>query len=335
MKIIRAKVIGFCMGVRRAVKIAYTQAESPKGKVYTLGPLIHNPNVLEDLKRRGVAILDEADLPENLSGAVVIIRAHGVSPQTEAELCKRGAVVVDATCPKVKANQLKAASLAKEGYRLFLAGEEFHAEIAGIRGYAQEGWINRNDAANRQFLQVINSAAEAEISTSELFAEDSAPHSPIPNSQRTALLAQTTISAEEYQAIGDVVSRYVSGLEIIQTICAATRERQDSLRELLGKVDAVVIAGGKDSANTRRLLAIAQAAGKPCAIVESTNDIPPDFFKFETVGLAAGASTPDSVIDAIEQEYNKRTKKKVRQKSPKQDPCQRPNAPRRGGTFAS
>jgi 4-hydroxy-3-methylbut-2-enyl diphosphate reductase len=319
MPVLRANVLGFCMGVRRAVKIACdqlacSQAESPA--IYTLGPLIHNPNVLEDLKRRGVEILDEAWLykkinpqspvpsPQSLIGAVVIIRAHGISPKTEAELRKRGAVVVDATCPKVKASQLKAASLAKQGYRLFLAGEESHAEIAGICGYAQDGWLNRDNAGqSRQFLQVVSCAEEAETSAAGLFAEDSSLCAQnvcggLP--AKTALLAQTTISAEEYQAIGRAISRYFPALEIVQTICAATGERQDSLRELLGKTDAVVIAGGKDSANTRRLLAIAQESGKPCAIVETASDIPPDFFRFETVGLAAGASTPDSVIDEIE-----------------------------------
>jgi 4-hydroxy-3-methylbut-2-en-1-yl diphosphate reductase len=289
------------MGVRRAIELAYTQlacgkADSP-GKVYTLGPLIHNPQALEDLKQRGISILDENKLPENISGAVVIIRAHGISPQTETELRERGAVVVDATCPKVKANQLKAASLAKEGYRLFLAGEETHAEIAGIRGYAEDGWLQRkNDAGNKQFLQVVSNVTEGDTRAAKLFAEDATLKS---DASKTALLAQTTISEEEYKAIGEAISQYFPALEIIQTICAATRERQDSLRELLDRVDAVAIGGGKDSANTRRLLSIAQASGKPCVIVETAADIPPDFFRFETVGLAAGASTPDTVIDSI------------------------------------
>jgi 4-hydroxy-3-methylbut-2-enyl diphosphate reductase len=328
MLVLRAKVLGFCMGVRRAVKIASnqiacnqiespplstlnSQLSTPLKRVYTLGPLLHNPHVLEDLKRQGVEILDEAALsknntlnsqlstlnsqlptPHSLSDAVVIIRAHGISPQTEAELRKRGAVVVDATCPKVKASQLKAASLAKQGYRLFLAGEESHAEIAGIRGYAQDA------AQDRQFLRVVNCAAQARESAAGLFAEDQALQK---SQSKTALLAQTTISADEYRAIGEAILQYFPALEIVQTICAATGERQDSLRELLEKADAVVIAGGKDSANTRRLLAIAQTAGKPCAIVETAVDIPPEFLRFETVGLAAGASTPDTVIDAIEQ----------------------------------
>jgi len=142
-------------------------------------------------------------------------------------------------------------------------------------------------------VQVVSCAEEAEIAA-RLLSEVSEIQSP-----KTALIAQTTISEEEYHAIGAVISRYFPILEIIPTICAATRERQDSLRELLSKVDAVIITGGKDSANTRRLLAIAQASGKPCAIVETANDIPPEFFRFETVGLAAGASTPDKVIESI------------------------------------
>jgi len=298
------------MGVKRAVELAYAQAEGPPSpapkKVYTLGPLIHNPRALEDLRQRGVEILDpRTPNPETLLDAVVIIRAHGVSPKTEAELRGRGAVVVDATCPRVKASQLKAASLAKQGYRLFLAGEEAHAEIAAILGYAEEGRTQGN-VQGKQFLQVVGNVGEARKYAAELLAEDKVLQTGL---SKTALIAQTTISAEEYRAIGMAISEYFPALEIIQTICAATVERQDSLRELLGKADAVIIAGGKASANTRRLLAIAQASGKPCAIAEAADDIPPGFFRFETVGLAAGASTPDTVIDAIERRLGTDTEK--------------------------
>jgi len=304
MNIIRAKTIGFCTGVRRAVEIAYTEAEQSKGNrpVYTLGPLIHNPQVLEDLKRRGVEILDENHLPENLRGAVVIIRAHGISPQTETELRRRGAQVIDATCPKVKSSQVKAAAFAKDGYRLFLAGEKRHAEIIGIKGYAEAvlpaAFAGQN--ADAPFCAVVSNAAEAEKAAAQLHDEDSA----LCRNAATALIGQTTISAEEYQSIGSAITRFFPGLEIAPTICAATQERQDSLRELLDKTDAIIIAGGKESANTRRLLAIAETAAlpasKPCAQAESAADIPADFFKFSTIGLASGTSTPDAVIDDIE-----------------------------------
>jgi len=294
MNIIRAKTIGFCIGVRRAVEIAYKEAGHPEGNrpVYTLGPLIHNPQVLDDLKRRGVEILDENHLPENLRGAVVIIRAHGISPQTEAELRRRDARVIDATCPKVKSSQIKAAAFAEAGYRLFLAGEERHAEIIGIKGYADTAFA----AQAASFCAVVSNAAAAEKAAAQLHEEDSA----LCRSAATALIGQTTISAEEYQSIGSAITRFFPDLEIAPTICAATQERQDSLRELLDKTDAIIIAGGKESANTRRLLAIAEAASKPCAQAETAADIPANFFKFNTIGLASGTSTPDVVIDDIE-----------------------------------
>jgi 4-hydroxy-3-methylbut-2-enyl diphosphate reductase len=287
IKVIRAQVLGFCMGVRRAVELACGEAKRSAGRVYTLGPLIHNPQVLDDLQRRGISILNEHSIPEDLRDVSVIIRAHGVGSKTEAELHRRGATVIDATCPRVKASQLKAAALAEAGYRLFLAGEERHAEIIGIRGYAEAA----------PFCAIVGNALEAEKAAAALYRET-------PDA-KTALIGQTTISAEEYQAIGGAIAAFFPRLEIAQTICPATRERQDSLRELADKTDAIIVAGGKESANTRRLLSIAEAAGKVCAIVETPEDIPRDFFGFKTIGLAAGASTPDLVIDAVERALTK------------------------------
>jgi 4-hydroxy-3-methylbut-2-enyl diphosphate reductase len=289
MTVIRAKTLGFCMGVKRAVDLAYTAADARP--VYTLGPLIHNPQVLEELKRRGIETLYEENLPEDLHGAVVIIRAHGLNPQTESELRQRGAQIIDATCPRVKSSQLKAAAFVEAGYRLFLAGEECHAEITGIKAYAGSG-----------FYAVADNADTAHTMAARLYAEDETART----HTKTALIGQTTISAEEYRDIGVAIARIFPDLEIAQTICAATRERQDSLREILDKVDAVIIAGGKGSANTRRLLAIAETANKPCALVETTADIPPDFYRFNSIGLASGASTPDGVVDEVERVLNQK-----------------------------
>ncbi|MCL2269785.1 MAG: 4-hydroxy-3-methylbut-2-enyl diphosphate reductase [Treponema sp.] len=306
MTIIRARKLGFCSGVRQAVDLAYKEA-ARQGAVYTLGPLIHNPQVLDELKRRGVEILDER-LPEDLSGATVIIRAHGVGPQTEAELRRRGATVVDATCPNVKSSQLKAAAFAKAGYRLFLAGEERHAEITGIRGYYEANVpVNaQNETAGTPrltaaFCAVVCCAAQAEEAAAKLHAGEAFSGNDGPLEAKTALIGQTTISAEEYREIGDAITRFFPGLEIAGTICAATRERQDSLREITGKADAIIIVGGKKSANSCRLLAIAETSGKPCALVETAGDFPPEFLKLNSVGLVSGASTPDTVIDEIEQ----------------------------------
>jgi 4-hydroxy-3-methylbut-2-enyl diphosphate reductase len=286
MKVFRAKVLGFCMGVRRAVELAEREAAAAPGQKYcTLGPLIHNPQVLDSLKKKGLEILDTKDLAGSLENTTVIIRAHGVSPGVEAELREREGRVVDATCPKVKANQLKARSLAAGGYRIFLAGEEDHGEVAGIRGYAA-------DTGAGDCCVVAGNAVEAGEAAEKLYRE--APEA------KTALIGQSTISPEEYLAIGEAIKKWFPGLHIADTICGATRSRQDSLRELCGRVDAVIVAGGKDSANTRRLLAIARAQGKPCWLAEGAEDLPPELGAYERVGICAGASTPDRVIDDIE-----------------------------------
>jgi 4-hydroxy-3-methylbut-2-enyl diphosphate reductase len=294
VKVLRAKVLGFCLGVRRAVRLAEGEIASPEPgrKYFSLGPLIHNPRILESLNRRGLEILDEKNLPPDLSDAVVIIRSHGIDPGVERKLADRGARLVDATCPRVKANQLKARSLAASGRRIFLAGEAEHGEISGIRGYVMAAGAEAAGAGPPPFCAVVGNAAEAEAAAEKLYRRDPAAE--------TALISQTTISPEEYRAIGEVIRNYFPRLETADTICGATRDRQEALRELCGLVSAVVVAGGKNSANTRRLLSIARAQGKPCWLVEGPGGLPPEISAHETVGLCAGASTPDDVIDDIE-----------------------------------
>jgi 4-hydroxy-3-methylbut-2-enyl diphosphate reductase len=270
--------MGFCMGVRRAVEMAVEEAEAGPG-VYTLGPLIHNPPVLEALAKRGVRILEDLADPEKLRGATVLLRAHGVSPEREQRLREAGVRLKDATCPRVKANQLKARSLSEEGYRLFLAGEKLHAEIIGIQGYAPS-------------CRVVADPVEAAEAAAALFREA--------GGVKTALLAQTTMPPETYRAIGEAIRRQFPDLVMVDAICGATRDRQAALTELCAQVEAVIIAGGRSSANTRRLLSIAQSLGKRAWIAESAEDLPGEIGGYSVVGLSAGASSPDWVIEAIE-----------------------------------
>ncbi len=296
MKLIRSKVLGFCMGVRRAVALTEAEVKRVKesgGRVFTLGPLIHNPEVLSDLKNSGVEILDKP-LPPNLENCSVVIRAHGIAPNIENDLRSRGARIIDATCPKVKASQLKVEELVRSGCFVFLAGEADHAEIEGILGYADF------DGGSKKSCAVVSNAEEARTAAKKLYEADFFQNAA--NGIRTALVGQTTISLEEYNVIADAIKKYFPAVEVIQTICSATKERQQALRELLSQVEAVIIAGGKESANTRRLFAIAEESGKPCLLAETAAEIPSAFRSYKKVGLSAGASTPDSVIDKIEQE---------------------------------
>jgi 4-hydroxy-3-methylbut-2-enyl diphosphate reductase len=280
------------MGVRRAVELAAEQARQSAQEdsaVYTLGQLIHNPQVLAELEKQGVVTLEKERLEQILQkgkNCRVIIRAHGISPETEKRLRGMECKIIDATCPNVKKNQLKTQELSRAGYSLFLAGESSHAEIEGITGYA-------SFANSAPFCKAVVNTEQAREAALALHKTDS--------NAKTALIGQTTISEEEYRNIGAEIKKYFPNLEIVNTICSATAERQQALRELLINADAVVIAGGKESANTRRLLAIAQDSGKPCVMVERAAEIPENFYSFNTVGLCAGASTPDSLIDEIEQ----------------------------------
>jgi 4-hydroxy-3-methylbut-2-enyl diphosphate reductase len=289
MKVLKAGVLGFCMGVRRAVDMAGAELAKKDRPVFTMGPLIHNPQTLVSLREGGVQILTEADLADkglSLEGAAVIIRAHGVSPDVEAELTQRRCRIVDATCPKVKASQLAARSLADEGYVVFLAGERNHGEIIGIQGYASRA----------ESCIIVGNPAEAAQSAENLAREKPGT--------KTALIGQTTISEDEYKAVAEAICSFFPGLKVQHTICGATRDRQNALKKLCAQTEAVVIAGGKDSANTRRLLAIARDCGRTAWLAESVADLSAQLSgavisEHAVVGISAGASTPDFVVEDI------------------------------------
>ena len=279
------------MGVRRAVDMARDAGQGSKKadgcdtgsssrQVYTLGPLIHNPKVLKMLEERGVSCLKEDEVPALPKGSAVIIRAHGVSPLVEKEILRQGVNILDATCPKVKVSQRKAKDFAEKGYQVFLAGEEDHAEITGLRGYVSTHCF------------VVGNPAEAEKAASDL--------SRVKPAAKTVLIGQTTIGAGEYLAIGETIRQFFPSLEIVDSICGATKDRQEALRELCEKTDAVIIAGGAESSNTKRLLSLARELGKPAWLVEAASEIPSEIGAYETVGLSAGASTPGELIAEVE-----------------------------------
>ena len=277
----RAKVLGYCMGVRKAVDAVYRALEDyPDKTVYTYGPLIHNPVTMRLLESKGVQIVnpDKELKPQIVSESPIIIRAHGISPQKRQELIDCGAIIIDATCPRVIASQFRAAQYAQKGYTVILAGDKNHGELIGIKGYALS-------VPNGKCV-IVQTAMEAEA-----LHCDGAP---------TVLIAQTTIKREEYRAIAEILRNKISNLTVLETICPATDERQEALLELVKEVDAVLVIGGKNSANTRRLLQTALGSGKPAWLAESAADIPQEAYRYGTIGLAAGASTPDSSIDAID-----------------------------------
>ena len=276
MEVIRAKVLGFCMGVRRAVETAENSvAENAGGKkIYTLGPLIHNPVVLSALEKKGVTVLTEKTLSEARPGSTVIIRAHGTTPQVLAELEKNGHRILDATCPKVHLSQKRAAEWNARGFTIIIAGDRNHGEVVSISSYAGGNAV------------VIENSREADA---------------LKLPQKAVLIAQTTFSPVEFEKIKEILKAKNPEIQIFNSICSATMERQNALSQLKDKTDGILVIGGKSSANTRRLYETAAGICKNAALIESAEEIPPEFFKLEKVGLTAGASTPDNIIEEVEE----------------------------------
>ena len=278
MKIIRASVLGFCFGVRRAVELAEKAlAENPDKTVYSLGPLIHNENALRALEEKGLHILEEADIAGLEEGSVVIIRAHGVAPSVTDALEAKNCKIVDATCPRVKASQKMVERYSSENDYVVLTGDRNHGEVIGIAGYAGENFSQLQDFEEAQSFAISDS-----------------------DKKNVILLSQTTYSPKEFEKIENLFRSKFRNLAVMNTICPATNERQQALIELCSKVEGVLVVGGKNSANTKRLYQTAAANCHQAAHIQSATDIPQEFFNLKTIGITAGASTPDEIIEDVE-----------------------------------
>ncbi|MFZ2914401.1 MAG: 4-hydroxy-3-methylbut-2-enyl diphosphate reductase [Rectinemataceae bacterium] len=283
MRIERARVMGRCMGVRRAEELALraaVDAATAGGRVFTLGPLIHNPQAVAALEASGVSVLDTAkfesgELDDSLAGATVVVRAHGAPPEAFRRLLSLGVKIVDATCPRVLASQRRARRYAESGYRVIVAGDAAHGEVAGILGHAPGAFV----------------AGDAK-SAARIVAG-------LPG-EKIAVIAQTTIRKKEYEAIKAEIAARCPEFEAFDSICPATEDRQAALAELAAKVEALIVVGGKGSANTIRLYKAAVDSGKPAWHIETAAELPPEIFRFTSVGLTAGASTPDELVDEVE-----------------------------------
>lgn len=292
MEVIRAKRAGACYGVQRALDMA-DEVIAGGGRAYTLGPLIHNPQVVADLAARGAEAVDsveeirweraaDADAPaEGAATAAgdapaVVIRSHGVTPQVLAAVEDRGFTVVDATCPHVSRAQHAAAELAAEGCRVIVVGEAGHPEVEGLTAWAEE-------AGGK--VDVV--AAPEEI--------PEGLYDPV------GVVAQTTQRRENLEAV--VAALRETGLEPIvkNTICSATRQRQEAAADLASAVDAMVVIGGRNSSNTTRLAEVCALTCPRTFHIESTDELDPEAFAdCRRVGVTAGASTPENQIAAVE-----------------------------------
>ncbi len=271
MKVILAKNAGFCMGVRRAVE-ATLDLVRKEDQIATYGPLIHNPQVLDLLAGRGVEVLKE--IPEHCKGTV-IIRAHGVPPERKEKLAASGASIYDATCPRVLKVQAIISRHRKEGCATVIIGDRNHAEVEGLLGYAGVAG------------QVVSNEVEA---GSVVVAE---PY---------IIVSQTTQDDLSFERLSGIILARFSDGRVFNTICDSTHKRQAAVLELCDQVQAMVVVGGKASANTKRLAEIVEKKGKPVFLVESEDELDiADLARYDCVGVTAGASTPSWMINRVVQ----------------------------------
>lgn len=261
---------GVCFGVRRALELA-EQALAEGPPVYCLGQIIHNPQEVARLARKGFRVIESLD--EVSGGGTLLVRSHGLQPAVIAEARARGLKIVDATCPLVRRVQTLAVELQAAGYRVVLAGDREHPEVTAIQGHAPGVCLVGDLEASRKL---------------ELHG-------------RVALVSQTTFSPEQFRMIAaELVQRDLQEVRIVNTICAATVERQRAAAELAGRVDVMFVIGGRNSANTNRLTELCAARGVPTYHVEEPDEVTADQLSCRPrVGVAAGASTPQWVIDAV------------------------------------
>jgi 4-hydroxy-3-methylbut-2-enyl diphosphate reductase len=270
MNILLAESAGFCFGVRRALEMAEA-ATSEHERVYSLGPLIHNPQVVERLAEEGLVVCEGLD--ELPPGSVAMIRAHGAGPATFDLAAQRRVKLLDATCPFVGRVHLKAAQFAEQGYQVLVLGDPNHPEAQGI---------------------VAHTGGKADI------VEGPADLGALRLGTRVAVVSQTTQTFESLRELVDALLPLVAELVVANTICDATAKRQAASLEIAQRADVMLVIGGYHSANTRRLTEICAATGTPTFHVETAAELQPEWFAgVETAGVTAGASTSEAAIAEV------------------------------------
>ncbi|MGN0072833.1 MAG: 4-hydroxy-3-methylbut-2-enyl diphosphate reductase [Coriobacteriales bacterium] len=269
MRVELAEKAGACYGVNRALELAQGAAARAPQPVHTLGPLIHNPLVVAELEQQGVG---EASSLDEAGSGTVVIRSHGTSPQLIEEAHARGFNVVDATCPFVAKVQQRAVQLGREGYAVVIVGEEGHAEVEGIRAWG-----------GAAVLAVVEEPEQL----------------PVQLPPKVGVVVQTTQSEERYQRVLAALEQRCQDLRAFKTICSATQKRQEAAARLAARSDVMLVLGGRNSGNTRRLVEVC-SAHCPTHHIESAQELQREWFGPDArVGVTAGASTPQSHVDAL------------------------------------
>ena len=276
MKVTVAKSAGFCFGVRRAVEQVYHQVKEGKKPVYTYGPIIHNDQVVRDLEALGVRVIHAEEELESISEGTVIVRSHGVPRRIQEKIEARGLELVDATCPFVKKIHRIVMEESRKGAAVIIAGDESHPEVEGIRVWA-EGPV-----------WVVSRPGDME-------------RLPLSAGKAAVLVAQTTFNYTKFEELVEIFSKKGYDGNVINTVCNATEERQSEARRIARTVDAMIVIGGRHSSNTQKLYEICSRECKNTYFVETLVDLDSKPFQsFRHVGITAGASTPNKIIEEVQ-----------------------------------
>ncbi len=277
MEVRLAKTAGFCFGVKRAVETVYEQVNQNTGKqIYTYGPIIHNDEVVKDLRSKGVAVLNTKEELEVLEDGIVIIRSHGVAKEIYDILEQRKITCVDATCPFVKKIHNIVREESQAGSHIVIIGDAKHPEVQGIRG-----WTSEN--------------------VTIIMNEEEAKHFFVKSNTKICIVAQTTFNYNKFKYLVEIIQKNNYNISVLNTICSATKERQEEAGRIAKEVEAMIVIGDKHSSNSQKLFEICGNACENTYFIQTVEDLDMNQLKsLNTVGITAGASTPKNIIEEVQ-----------------------------------
>ena len=283
MQVTLAKSAGFCFGVKRAVDQVYQEAEHSRMPVYTFGPIIHNETVVKDLEEKGVYAIGGIEELKHLPKGIVVIRSHGVSKEIYEKIETEGFRIVDATCPFVLKIHRFAEDYSKKGYHILIIGNASHPEVEGIKGWS--------DPAGTTVLQTAEEARNFKLPE----GENGRPN--------VCIVSQTTFNYNKFQELVEIIEKKGYDIIVLNTICNATEVRQREAAEIAAEVDAMIVIGGSHSSNTQKLFEICKKECENTYYIQTLDDL--DFnqiWSIDNVGITAGASTPNNIIEEVLEE---------------------------------
>ena len=277
MEVIKAKSAGFCFGVKKAMETVYQQIEKGEGKrIYTFGPLIHNEEVVKELKSKGVDVVDTVEELKALKEGVVIIRSHGVSKDIYKIMEDNGIECVDATCPFVKRIHKIVDKESADGKRIIIIGNDGHPEVEGIKGWSNSPAV------------VIEKEEEALEFSCKL-------------DEKICIVSQTTFNYNKFKELVEIFEKKGYDISVVNTICNATEERQTEAKQIAAKADVMIVIGGTHSSNTRKLYEICKNECENTHFIQTLDDLNLELPKsVRLVGITAGASTPNYIIEEVQ-----------------------------------